>query len=135
MFGVPVVTNARAFYTTRAAAGATGTRHSPLPFWGREVLAQLGRFALRDRRLISGIKGRRHCERKRSNLVLASRIWIASLALAMTAGIWRIRAIGSLATTLPYNSWDNRADIRDPERYINPARHVRAFGVRMGNKR
>ena len=25
-----------------------------------------------------------------------------------------------------------RADIGDPERYINPARHVRAFGVRMG---
>ena len=25
-----------------------------------------------------------------------------------------------------------RADIRHPERYINPARHVRAFGVRMG---
>ena len=26
--GVTVVTNARAFYTTRAAAGATGARHS-----------------------------------------------------------------------------------------------------------
>jgi antitoxin CptB len=25
-----------------------------------------------------------------------------------------------------------RADNSDPERYINPARHVRAFGVRMG---
>ena len=25
-----------------------------------------------------------------------------------------------------------RADIVDPDRYINPARHVRAFGVRMG---
>jgi hypothetical protein len=24
------------------------------------------------------------------------------------------------------------ADIRHPDRYINPARHVRAFGVRMG---
>jgi hypothetical protein len=32
--GATVVTNARAFYTTRAAAGATGTRHSPLPRWG-----------------------------------------------------------------------------------------------------
>jgi len=31
--GALVVTNARAFYTTRAAAGATGTRHSPLPAW------------------------------------------------------------------------------------------------------
>ena len=32
--GATVVTNARAYYSTRAAAGATGTRHSPLPFWG-----------------------------------------------------------------------------------------------------
>ena len=30
------------------------------------------------------------------------------------------------------NSPDIWADIRDYERYINPARHVRAFGVRMG---
>ena len=29
--GATVVTNARAFYTPRAAAGATGTRHSPRP--------------------------------------------------------------------------------------------------------
>jgi hypothetical protein len=27
---------------------------------------------------------------------------------------------------------DARADIRNPERYINPARHVRAFGVCTG---
>ena len=26
---------------------------------------------------------------------------------------------------------ETRADIGDPDRYINPARHVRAFGVRM----
>ena len=32
--GEPVVTNARAFYPPRAAAGATGARHSPLPSWG-----------------------------------------------------------------------------------------------------
>ena len=32
--GATVVTNARAFYTTRAAAGATGTRHSPRPHGG-----------------------------------------------------------------------------------------------------
>ena len=29
--GATVVTNARAYYSTRAAAGATGARHSPLP--------------------------------------------------------------------------------------------------------
>ncbi len=34
-FGGPVVTNARAFYTTRAAAGALSARHflRPLAFW------------------------------------------------------------------------------------------------------
>src|SRR6185437_10687424 len=32
--GATVVANARAYYSTRAAAGATGTRHSPLPAWG-----------------------------------------------------------------------------------------------------
>ena len=31
--GATVVTNARAFYSPRAAAGATGTRHSPRPRW------------------------------------------------------------------------------------------------------
>ena len=33
--GATVVTNARAFYTPRAAAGATGTRHSPRPDFSR----------------------------------------------------------------------------------------------------
>ena len=32
--GATVVTNARATNSTRAAAGASGTRHSPLPFLG-----------------------------------------------------------------------------------------------------
>jgi hypothetical protein len=32
--GVTVVTNARAFYTTRAAAGASGARHSLRPLIG-----------------------------------------------------------------------------------------------------
>jgi len=35
--GATVVTNARAFYTPRAAAGATGTRHSPRPLFRGEV--------------------------------------------------------------------------------------------------
>ena len=36
--GVTVVTNARAFYTTRAAAGASGARHSLRPLIrGRDV--------------------------------------------------------------------------------------------------
>src|ERR1700722_1452702 len=53
--GATVVTNARAYYSPRAATGATGTRHSPLPPWGsatpfigRIVQAQLGRCAPRE---------------------------------------------------------------------------------------
>jgi hypothetical protein len=52
--GATVVTNARVYYPPRAAAGASGTRHSPLPSWGsatpfvgRKVHAQLGRCARR----------------------------------------------------------------------------------------
>jgi hypothetical protein len=40
--GATVVTNARAYYSTRAAAGATGTRHSPLPFGGESFLHNSG---------------------------------------------------------------------------------------------
>src|SRR4030081_3522930 len=47
--GATVVTNARAFYTTRAAAGALGARHSPRPLFGRKLLSKLGRIAPRDR--------------------------------------------------------------------------------------
>ena len=49
--GVTVVTNARAFYPTRAAAGASSARHSlrPLISQGREFNANLARIALRDR--------------------------------------------------------------------------------------
>src|SRR5260370_35867117 len=40
--GATVVTNARAFYTPRAAAGATGTRHSPRPLFGRRFCQNSG---------------------------------------------------------------------------------------------
>ena len=44
--GVTVVTNARAFYTTRAAAGASGARHSlrPLMSEGPTFPANLARL-------------------------------------------------------------------------------------------
>jgi hypothetical protein len=45
--GVLVVTNARAFYTTRAAAGALGARHSPHPL-GWKAFANLGRNVPRE---------------------------------------------------------------------------------------
>src|ERR1700682_6351131 len=38
----------------REAAGATGTRHSPRPPWGREINAQLGRIAPRGRERVFG---------------------------------------------------------------------------------
>ena len=42
--GVTVVTNARVYYTTRAAAGAPGARHSPRPLErGRDFAAKLAR--------------------------------------------------------------------------------------------
>jgi hypothetical protein len=43
--GVTVVTNARAFYTTRAAAGASSARHSlrPLISGGATLMAKLAR--------------------------------------------------------------------------------------------
>ncbi len=60
----PVVTNARAFYTPRAATGAAGTRRFLRPLFSRDRFpAQLGRIAPREREAVS----RRHCERQRSN--------------------------------------------------------------------
>jgi hypothetical protein len=56
--GATVVTNARVYYTPRAAAGAADTRHSPRPlFSGRIVHAQLGRIARREREVMSEIGG------------------------------------------------------------------------------
>src|SRR6202051_4184755 len=47
--GVTVLTNARFYYTPRAAAGAPGARHSLRPLYsGRMVHAQLGRIAPRE---------------------------------------------------------------------------------------
>jgi hypothetical protein len=47
--GVLVVTRVRSTTTSaHEAAGALGIRHSPLPPWGREINARLGRFAPRD---------------------------------------------------------------------------------------
>jgi hypothetical protein len=50
-----VVTNARAFYTTRAAAGASGARHSlrPLIIRRRKIQDQPRATVLRDREAAS----------------------------------------------------------------------------------
>ena len=86
--GATVVTNARVFYSTRAAAGASGTRHSPLPTWGRRLHAQLGRIARRECERISkiGATSLRGAER-RSNPFLLSYCGMDCFAsLAMTVG-------------------------------------------------
>src|ERR1700726_1478363 len=53
--GVTVVTNARVFYPPRAAAGASGARHSlrPLRSEGGRLMAKLARIARRDRETVS----------------------------------------------------------------------------------
>ena len=55
--GVTVVTNARVFYTTRAAAGASDARHSlrPLIGEGGMLTAKLGRSAPREYEFASEI--------------------------------------------------------------------------------
>jgi hypothetical protein len=59
--GATVVTNARATYSTRAAAGATGTRHSPRPLLGEGFRHNSG--ASRGEDADSYLNYPRHCER------------------------------------------------------------------------
>src|ERR1700738_5175991 len=58
--GATVVTNARAYYSTRAAAGATGTRHSPRPLLGERFRHNSGasRREIVARRLIAATGSR-----------------------------------------------------------------------------
>src|SRR6202789_1372251 len=76
--GATVVTNARAYYSTRAAAGATGTRHSPLSPWGSATPSLWAKdsattrahgAARRRRRILPSLlrQTRSVCARKRSN--------------------------------------------------------------------
>src|SRR6202035_1748358 len=54
--GVTVVTNARVYYTPRAAAGAPGARHSLRPLFSEsgKFRANLARMMRRDREAVSG---------------------------------------------------------------------------------
>src|ERR1700688_3388387 len=89
--GVTVVTNARVYYTPRAAAGASGARDSLRPRIGEggSFTAKLARSTRRDREFVS----RRHCERKRSNPLFASPI-LDCFAEPSSGGALR-RSIGS----------------------------------------
>jgi hypothetical protein len=65
--GVTVVTNARVYYTPRAAAGASGARHSPCPLNFREhdFTAKLARIVRRDRELVTS----GHCQRSEDSIL------------------------------------------------------------------
>jgi hypothetical protein len=76
--GVTVVTNARAYYSTRAAADASSVRYSPRPLFekGGTLLAKLARNKRRDREgmfvvIASGAK--------QSIFTFFAALWIASL--------------------------------------------------------
>jgi hypothetical protein len=80
--GVTVVTNARVYYSTRAAADAPSVRHSLRPFAeGGTFQAKLARNARRDRRRVFVIARSASDEAIQT---FATARWIASLALAMT---------------------------------------------------
>src|ERR1700732_3885691 len=61
--GVTVVTNARVYYTPRAAAGASSARHSlrPLISESGTLIAKLGREARRDREAVAAEIGSGRC--------------------------------------------------------------------------
>jgi antitoxin CptB len=59
------------------------------------------------------------------HVLAARKTWMAGTSPAMTISfVWSAPFVEHLR--------ESRADIRHPERYINPARHVRAFGVGTG---
>jgi hypothetical protein len=61
------------------------------------------------------------------HVLAARKTWMTGTSPAMTIVFC---VAGSVRSTFCV---EIRADIRHPERYISPARHVRAFGVRMGS--
>jgi hypothetical protein len=71
--GVTVVTNARAFYTTRAAAGASGARHSLRPLIGGQ--GNFWQTSGASRREIAKLclkLPRRHCEERSDEAIHSS---------------------------------------------------------------
>ena len=109
--GVLVVTRVRSITTiVHETAGAAGTRHSPRPYWGREINANFGRIAPRECEAAfdldvceratfsaviareggrSSIPGRKQCNRK------AATCWILrwSLIIGLAEGETRWRSM------------------------------------------
>jgi hypothetical protein len=84
--GVTVVTNARAFYTTRAAAGAPGARHSLRPLiseGGTASTTRAQRSASRDRGIVSGVIARSKATKQSTLSLLGEMDCFASLAMTV----------------------------------------------------
>jgi hypothetical protein len=80
------VTNARAFYTTRAAAGATGTRLSLRPlFFEAKDFAQLGRTAPREGEGVSSFSVIARSEATKQSILSLCGEMDCFASLAMTA--------------------------------------------------
>jgi hypothetical protein len=82
--GATVVTNARAFYTPRADAGASGARHSPRPpVFGRRKCfrRKLARMRGEIAMVCPGVIARSESDEAIHASLLS--YWIASLTLAM----------------------------------------------------
>jgi hypothetical protein len=141
--GVLVVTNACAFYLCARGCGCSGHPAFPTPFVGRIDCAQLGRFASRGCERVSEISlrvgianGSRECapdNRLRVPTNITKR-WARRCApfAHPTNCFSSSRSVQGDPLRATDNSLNSRADIHSPRRYINPARHVRAFGVRIG---
>jgi hypothetical protein len=85
--GVTVVTNARAFYTTRAAAGASGARHSlrPLFIRRRKIQDQPRANMRRDREAVFSV-----IARSESDEAIHSFFGVAGMdCFAVLAMTWR----------------------------------------------
>jgi hypothetical protein len=93
--GVTVVTNARAFYTTRAAAGASSARHSlrPLISWAEDIFTTRAKRAAGTRRRVWNSTSLRGAKRRSNPLFLCAAPWIASRSLS-SGGALR-RPVGS----------------------------------------
>jgi hypothetical protein len=120
--GVTVVTNARVYYSTRAAADAPSVRYSPRPLYpGPKDFQNLGRIALREgedvsRKETSGFvrsaSAEKSCEACRCNNLSSSFSLTGYLPIYSSARLPRLsmyprksqRILACIAAATPINS-------------------------------
>ena len=89
--GATVVTNARVYYTPRAAAGATGTRHSPRPLWAKGSCTTRARRAAGMRRCIlpslPATNAKRLCNGAKATTQSILSSWLGLLRCARKDGV------------------------------------------------